>query len=182
MIPMDEAKAAVSAAREALSQDSGLSWIKKSSLVERAYFLGLLSGLGGITPEHELSQIGLMTPILETLRCRKGDDTFPYTKIGEAFSSLKGSLQEHPDASSRNLVECILGLRKAIEDDQQLFQHQLHVIDELLSRFPSDSGNPTLASRDLRSEQHRLLEAMEPYLRIVALLETDHLLSKRMEE
>lgn len=181
MIQRAEAEAAITAAREALSQNSGFSWIKKSSLVERAYFLGLFSGLGAIAAEDDLNRLGLTT-ITNTLWCRSGDDTFPSTKIGQAFSLLKRHLHEHPDTSDRFMIKDVPNLREVIRENERFFQHHLRAIDDVLSRFPTSSSEPTFPADELRSEQHRLLETLEPYLRIVALLETDHLLSKTLDE
>ncbi len=181
MIPIDEARAAITAAREALSQNSEFSWIQKSCLVERAYFLGLFAGLRAIAAEDDLNQLCL-TPIINTLGCRKGDDTFPSTKVGQAFSSLKGALQERPEPSNPSMIEYVANLREAIREDERFFQHHLRAIDDMFSRFSSSSEKLTLTNNDLRSEQYHLLEALEPYLRIVALLETDHLLSNRLDE
>jgi hypothetical protein len=181
MIQRDEAEAAITAARETLSQNSGFSWIKKSSLVERAYFLGLFSGLGAIAAEDDLNRLGLTT-IMNTLWCRGGDDTFPSTKIGQAFSLLKGHFHEHPENSDRFMIEDVANLREVVREDERFLQHHLRAIDDMFSRFPSSSSKPMLTDDELRSEQYRLLEALEPYLRIVALLETDHLLSKRLDE
>lgn len=181
MIQSDEAEAAITAAREALSQNSGFSWIKKSSLVERAYFLGLFSGLGAIAAEDDLNRLGLAT-LTNTFWCRSGDDTFPTTKIGQAFSLLKGRLHEHPETSDRFMIEDAMNLREVVTKEERFLQHHLRAIDDVFSRFPSSSSKPTFTDDELRSEQHRLLETLEPYLRIVALLETDHLLSKRLDE
>ncbi len=181
MIPMDEAKAAITAAEEALSQNSGFSWIKKSALVERAYFLGLFSGLSAIAADDDLKPFDSI--LIKTLRYRKGDDTFPSTKVGQAFSSLRGKLRERPEPSNPSMIEYVANLREAIREDERFFQHHLRAIDDMFSRFSSSSEEPTLTNNDLRSEQqHRLLEALEPYLRIVALLETEHLLSNRLDE
>lgn len=71
----DGVNAAIESADKAL-HDEGLSWIKKSSLLMRAYYLGVYGALESVADERDLKGLLLRT-FTATVFPRSGDDTFP---------------------------------------------------------------------------------------------------------
>lgn len=88
MIDVRALEAAISVALDCLDRDSKLAWIKKSTLVERAYLWGLFNGLHAIADEGAISN-NLKFRHAQTAFEKAADDTFPRTQIGRRFAVLE---------------------------------------------------------------------------------------------
>lgn len=170
MIDLRDAELALNGARSALDNaDSNLAWIKKSSLIERAYFLGLEVGLLAVMSEKDTSKMNIMSDIFKTLSPRSADDTFPSTRIGSVFRGLKNKARSDDDV--RFSTNDLKPLTDAVAEMTSLYRQNRSTVDDILHRFER-------ASLD---EQRELLIPLEKFLRVISLLETDHLISARLE-
>ena len=166
MISKDEATLAISAALEVLSKEKEYSWINSSSLILRAYFLGLYFGLKDIAAERDLNSL-VLSIFKETMFQRSADDTFPSTRIGRAFFSVKEDLGETAGHFSKDKMAT---LREAVENIEHAILAAFGELASLMADVPIRT-----------SEMSGFLYALERPLRTIALFETDHLLSKRLD-
>jgi hypothetical protein len=190
MISKSEVKEAIDGARSALKEESGLSWVRLSALLERAYFLGVLSGLRKIANEEDLN--ALFGSFLQTMWARGADDTFGETRIGKAYDEVNDLIRRELDAAlSANREGRTHQIRDSMADDfdglQDLvkeLQRYLHLnaesIDEIISRIASDVTGPEGLGTEALEEKMHLVKSLEEPLRVVSLLETDHKLTKRL--
>lgn len=185
----EDVQSTINAARDALMNNPDVAWVSKSSLVERAYFMGLLNGLSAIANDDVTGR--LMVPILSgTLFSRAADDTFPLTQLGQDFAALKVGLQSlrtgngldpsviEKVVSDINLLDrewngCVKSARSLLAD-----------IQTLASEFrPRSEGDVLDAERahEEHSQIERRIFSVNEMLRFIALLKTHHELSKRLE-
>jgi hypothetical protein len=83
--------AAVASADDALANKRGMAWMRKSCLVERAYFWGLYFGLKAIANKDDLQGL-LNRAALGALFDREADDTFPSPTIAHDYEALMSAL------------------------------------------------------------------------------------------
>ena len=182
-------EAAINAARDALSKDPELAWIGKSSLAERAYYMGLLSGLSAIAQEGVPSKC--LAPILmKTLFPRAADDTFPSTDLGQTFAGLERSLRSIVETGELDLSAIEAIEIRAMQLDQQwreCYQSALELLASIRSevsglRMPieGDKADGMRASHDLQ-RVYMQFERLAGALRFLSLLETHHEFLKRLE-
>lgn len=185
----EDVKTAINAARDALMKNSDLAWVRKSSLVERAYFMGLLNGLSAIANDDVTGK--LMVQILAgTIFSRAADDTFPSTQLGQDFAALKVGLQSlrtgngldpsviEKVVSDINLLDrewngCVKSARSLLADIQSM-------ASELRPRSNGDVLDAERAHEE-HSQIERRVFAVNDMVRFIALLKTHHELSKRLE-
>ena len=180
--------AAIAAARDALANEPGLTWIKSSALLERAYNWGLFFGLRAIADEDSLRQFVLHT-VIDTIWQRDTDDTFITTTIGRDCRVLREMLgRDDPTrCAAKKMIE---KLRISVDDQDRQWQGLVKHTRELLSEIQSvgaDSGGDAnvidnVRDEERRSELHRLLHGLENLARRIALIETDHSMQKRFDE
>jgi len=189
MIKKAEVDAAIAAALYALDSKSEFAWIKQSSLLERAYHMGLFAGLSGIAKEDHLSN-SLVRAIIGTIFPRRADDSFDSTGTGEAFGSLKQHLMQR-DSNHPALLEALQQFADQIDRQDRDWNTRLRDTRQLLEEIRavnritrSDrSAIETAEQRDRQLyETHRLVETLEGLAHYIALLETDHRRWKSMEE
>jgi hypothetical protein len=189
MIKKAEVDAAIAAARHALDSKPGFAWIKKSSLLERAYYMGLFNGLRRIAKEEHLSN-SLLQPILGTFFPRRADDSFDFTGMGEAFESLKQHLMQR-DSDKPALLEALQQFADQIDRQDREWntrlRHTRHLLEEIraVNRVTrSDRSALETAEQQERrlNETLRLIESLEELARYIALLETDHRIWKSLDE
>lgn len=180
---------AINAARDALSKDRDSEWIGKSSLTERAYYMGLLSGLSAIAQEDVPSK--RLAPILmKTLFPRAADDTFPSTSLGQSFAGLEHSLRSIVETGELDLpaMEAVeIRTRQLDQKWRNCHQVALKLLTNIRSEISGfrppikeDEADKVRASHDLQ-RVHMQLEELGITLRFLSLLETHHELSKRFE-
>ena len=80
------------AAAEAGLEEEDYTWIKRSALTERAYFLGLRNGLSAITAKSRVSRL-VFRALVKTLHLRAGDDTFAAGPLASACAALGRDLE-----------------------------------------------------------------------------------------
>lgn len=189
MIDKSEVNAAVAAATRTLAEETGFAWIKKSGLLERAYFAGLFGGLRGIASEEDVGHI-LVRAIAETMFPRSADDSFQSTRTGALFDSVRQELlREHVDrpallAAVQRLADHIDALGREwnsrVRHARALFDTAAQSNDAT-ERDKSAQGLAEERHRQ-RDEIHRLVEELEHFARHIALVETDHKIWRRLQE
>lgn len=179
----NEVNEAIEAADKAL-HDESFSWIRKSSLYERAYYLGVYTVLESLTDEGNLKKLLLRT-LINTIEPRVRDDTFPSTQIGRLYGELRNQVMRFADKSIQCVDEQDVSfddklkqLDRLIEERDHFWRYHLRGSQELLRDLQNMSeqfGSPDPPERNLM--HHRIwetLERLKEVLRVVALLETDH--------
>ena len=189
MISKEEADAAIKAAKDALRNEPGMSWIGKSSLMKRAYYTGLILGLEAIGEKN--AGMSAFPDLAETLWFGAVDDSFPSTEIGAAFESLKSSVQDLRGGIYKDsLVGEIEALCLLIRDNARSHEQCIREIDKVMSQILSlvprgemsrhEKSPKEVGERANNSDEiGRSLEMLEGPLRFLALLETSHLLGDR---
>jgi uncharacterized protein YoxC len=188
MISEDEVEKALATAQHELAHNSGLSWIKKSALSERAYHLGLLIGLSGVADE-ELLKSQIVEAVVGTMWQRKADDTFLSTKIGQNHQKLMDIIRTMQPVGEE-FIQVINRLEQDIDWSNRKWQvvmSEVHDLMERVSEIVVASKNNTVKTasnheHEDRHELHKLLGDLEALARQVALLEIDHNLQSRFEE
>ena len=134
MISSEDANAAINAAHKALAEDPELAWIRKSVLIERAYYQGLSQGLMAIAAEDDLRRL-MTIAVKELIWSRGGDDTFPSTNVSQAYSDLRGQFDGAPlETKRKNGFEGMFaGLRDTIGQVERHFQKSASTVEEILS-------------------------------------------------
>ena len=180
---------AINAACDALANDTDLAWIRKSCLIERAYFLGLFKGLDAIAEEDALGNRPAQW-FMKTYWSRSADDTFPSTRLGRDFAALKkglgyletGNGMDQPaietvirdiDLLDRKWRECVKRARTLLAETQSAGSGFRPPIDD-------DIPDRKRAGEELR-QIHGRVSALGDMVRYMALLETHHEMSKRLE-
>lgn len=189
MIEKPLVEEALAAADRALDEESGFDWIKKSSLLERAYFAGLFCGLRGIAREEDVGQI-LFRAISKTMFPRSADDSFLSTRTGALFESLKGELlRQGADCSA--LSEAIHKLAEEVHELDRDWNSRRRHIQAMLEglatanriSLPDARTQDSAEQRDRQGcDTYRLLEELEKFARYIALLQTDHRRWRFLEE
>ena len=180
MIEKADVDAALKAARHDLDSMSGLAWIKQSSRLERAYYLGLFTGLSGIAKAEDVSHI-LVRAIAGTFSARPADDTFDSTPTGQAFKSLAHQLLQ-PDSSQDVVLEAFQQLAEHVDRQDHAWNSRAREARQSLDDLRavtqvawSDRSAVESAERERqRSETYRLIGKLEDLVRYIALVETDH--------
>lgn len=184
------AELAINAAQEALANDTNLAWIRKSCLIERAYFLGLFNGLDAIAEENAIGK-HLGRIFMLTYWARSADDTFRSTPLGRDFEALKTALLglETGERLDLQVFETVI---RDINLVDRAWRERLKHVHELLAntqavasvfRPPIDEDAPerNRVNQELR-QIHYHVSQLEEMLRFMALLETHHEMSKRLED
>ncbi len=180
---------AINAASDALANDTDLAWIRKSCLIERAYFLGLFKGLTAIAEEDAIGNHPVRF-FTQTLWSRSADDTFPSTRLGRDFAALEKGLRrletgngidqqvietviEDIDVLDRKWRECVKTARAFLSETQSVSAG---------FRPPNEDDVPDRkrAGEEIR-QIHDRVSALVDIVRYMALLETNHEMSKRLE-
>jgi hypothetical protein len=181
---------AISAAHDALANDPDIAWIMKSALIERVYFLGLINGLTAIAEEDAIGKYHLLRILASTLWSYPADDTFPSTRLGRDFAALQEALHRLEvgkrldqqvieavirdiDSLDRQWSECVAHARKLLADTQSV-----------ASRFQQPSNEDAPERKRAADECRQMLgfvSELGPMVRHIALLETHHEMSKRLE-
>ena len=189
MIDKSEVDAAVAAATRSLAEEPGFAWIKKSGLLERAYFAGLLNGLQGIASENDVGHI-LVRAIAETMFQRSADDSFQSTRTGVLFDLVRRELTRE-DVDRPALFAAIQRLADhvdALDGEWKSRVRQTSMLLEVAGKSSQATGRggnteENAEQRDRqRHEIHRQAEELEHFARYFALVETDHKIWKRFQE
>ncbi len=192
VIKRKDADKAIASARETI--DKEFPWIKKSSLLERVYFIGLYAGLRTLAREDDLKNLVLKTYI-DAFGERSGDDSFTTTQIGHVYSSMETEILGMRDDPINTSKKHLAALLELVEKLNHRWQHNLRHTEGLLSHLQTiieksvvQKPVQTVSRTDrkqykpLREEWHKLYQELERCLRVVALLETDHHLSSRFND
>lgn len=182
MIDKNDVEKTFDTARHALSNRSELAWIGKSSLSERAYFMGIFIGLSGIVEEDHLLGEPFVRAMTYTLSHKhSADNTFASTTIGHNYQRLTEELLHQEQPLNRDLEQMIEELQHVIDRCNDKWQSIIHEVRtriekiiEIASESKEDPVKPTenhLENR--RYELHQFLHNLEPHVRRIALLETD---------
>jgi len=152
MIKTSDIEIAVAAARAGLADDH--SWIATSALHERAYFIGLYTGLTALASSEARGELDrLVLPwVMETAFARPGDDPFRATPAAGCLSKLAAAAQD-PD-SPLDKAELATELRNVIERTLDRAQH--HCSEALKLLDSSTRLNP------------RTIHELETHLRALA--------------
>lgn len=161
------------------------SWIKQSFMLERVYFLGVFAGLRDIAREEDLKGM-LIRLWADTAFNRAWDNTFASTEMGRAFVALDHSLHDLASEAAPegiradSATEALDTLERTAASHERQIEVAGRHIQELIAlirdgverctALPTGSG----AHRELIGEQFAALRALEYWVRIVSLLETDH--------
>ena len=97
-----EVDVAIESAFKTLVEDKNFSWIRNSSILKRAYCLGLYAGLRAVTDESNLREL-LLEMVRGTMFARSGEDTFGSTRIGRIYNDLKDQFNQSLEKSGRRL-------------------------------------------------------------------------------
>ena len=144
------------------------AWIKQSVLLERAYFLGLYNGLKSLVVQkglevffyRDLDSIGPKA-LWGAIWTRSVDDTFGQTEVGKLFSVLRlGRCEDMVDRDD------LLQLETKVKNLDAVWRNSIvdatHLLDVKSLCFPEGRVN-----------------ALEEVLRLLSLIETNHLISAR---
>jgi len=174
MITKDQVDSAIAAAKDALVTDGDFAWVRKSALIERAYYAGLYAGLRAIAHENDLKEM-ILRSIVDTMFTRGGDDSFDSTPIGREFSTLKQRLLDDKESTfpAETTVRLTASLEKLDQRWNSVLTQAKRVIGHIQNLADDCHANP---EKDdwLRHEYCGLLEELEHVLRIASLLQTDH--------
>jgi hypothetical protein len=184
----DTLEKAFATALDALANNAGLSWIKKSCITERAYCLGILAGLSSTSEEHLLGG-GIAQALMGTMWQRKADDTFVSTTIGRNHRQLIDMLRCGQPIGSE-FQQTINDLERDIEKNDRKWRSLVQQIEDLMKTVAETAAEfetNTLEAVGDRGDENRyrllqLLDYFEPLARKIALLETDHRIQSRFEE
>ncbi len=188
MIKKDTVDKAITTAQQALSNTPGLTWIRKSALSERAYFLGLYTGLSGIAKEDLLKRL-MIDLVLGTTWQREADDTFESTTIGRNYRGLSDAVRRKESLGS-DFQQMIETLQFDIEQHDRKWHGIIREVQKLMKIIAEAaiaSEQDIVESCDdcheeRRHELWKLVDYLEPLARLIALLDTDHNLQSRFEE
>jgi hypothetical protein len=181
---------AISAAHDALANDPELDWIGKSCLIERAYLLGLYKGLTAIAEEDAIGKSHLSRSLMSTLWSRSADDTFPSTRLGRDFEALQKEVYGLEDGKrlDQQVIEAVI---RDIDFLDQEWRGRVEYARKLLadtqsvaSRFQQPSNEDAPERKRVANECRQMLgfvAELGPMVRHIALLETHHEMSKRLE-
>lgn len=178
---------AVSAAADSLANNPNLAWIRKSSLVQRAYFLGLFEGLTAIAEEDSTGN-KLAESLIGSIWSRSADDTFPSTQLGQDFTALKERLGRIDNASSFDrptIDKVITDIKSLNREFRSCVEAARALIGEIELEIAGLKPRIDNVARDRKGEHevlHRIHDRMyylEEMMRFMALLETHHELDKR---
>ncbi len=159
-VTIDKLKAATNVACDELNTEK-LNWIKQSSLIERAYFLGLVIGLSEFAQEGTesdyLNQF-LIKKMMGTLWERRADNNFRSTKVGAYFEELSDctNLKTHEESSMMVVIE---SLRIHIEALDRKWSNQMECAKIILGQNQSID------------EIARRLDELEKILRVISIIE-----------
>ena len=181
MISSEEAETAITAWQFALQENPELSWIRKSVLIERAYFHGLHIGLSAIAAEDDLRRLRAIA-IKDLVWNRSGDDTFPSTAVGQAYSEFEKLHQARLETpvSSEQLTDAIDTIFARVEASERRLNESAKAAAEILSELSSRKNAAGVEDEAVRAREHEQIKALEHYLRIVALLETHHTINENL--
>ncbi|MEI6320069.1 MAG: hypothetical protein WCS09_16240 [Pseudomonadota bacterium] len=181
---------AISAAHDALANDTDLAWIMKSCLIERAYFLGLCKGLAAIAEEDAIGKHHLLRTLVSTYWSRSADDTFPSTRLGRGFAALQEGLrgldvgkpldQQVIEAVIRDIDLLDREWRGRVEHARKLLADTQSAASGFRPPINEDAPEQKRAAEEL-SQMHSFVSELGVMVRHIALLETDHEMSKRIE-
>jgi hypothetical protein len=187
-ISKDDVDTAVISAEKALTEDGDLGWISSSCLVERAYFLGLLKGLAAISEDGAISDSLVMKVFRKTYWTRSADNTFGRTNLGSAYRALqtfnRRSDDEHADLRIvvSKLTDQVRGANREWERAISNASKLLQKLEEI-GNAPFKSGSELDESLDVgRDEICALVSALEPWISLLSLIETNHEISWRLEK
>lgn len=172
MIEKTAVDLAIAAAQDALANETGLAWVKKSTLMERAYFMGLLFGLSAIADEGYLSKNLFKPIILGAMYARKADDTFSATTIGRDYEELKEVIYRDQTLNFDEIKQLADSLLAHIREQDRRWRY---LVEEALSRL----NHLTNDARD--EEIYAIVQDLERCIRQISLLETDHNIWKRLD-
>jgi len=181
---------ATNAACDALASDPDLAWIRKSCLIERAYFLGLFKGLNAIAEEDALGN-RLAQFFMKTYWSRAADDTFPSTRLGRDFAALEEGvrrLDTENDIDQQAIETVIRDIDLLDRQWQECVKRARTFLFEIQSasagfrpRNEDDVLDRKRAGEVLRQNHYRVSE-LRHLVRYMALLETHHEMSNRLEK
>jgi hypothetical protein len=183
MIQKEDTEAAIFAAYETLEQDSDFLWIKKSAILKQVYYFGLYSGLKEIADKDDVNLRICKTLVFHSVGLGSGDDTFTSTDIGKAFQSLEKQFKDYTKCGGINwncLHDGISQIQNLLKEREQFLWDHLKAIDNLFNELWSHCQQQALIELEFHSRVFDLLHNLEHYLRGVALLETDHVWSKKL--
>jgi len=176
---------AIAAARDALANEPGLTWIKRSALLERAYNWGLYFGLRAITDEDSLRRL-FLDNLIDTLWQREADHTFISTTIGRNYRALREKL-DRDDLTSCDAQKMIENLTTSIDAQDHHWQSLVKQARNLLTEIRVVGGDAgaddnvvdEAPQKERRYKLNLLLDHLEHLAQRIALLETDHRIKKR---
>ncbi len=178
---------AIRAAADSLANDPDISWVRKSSIFQRAYFLGLLEGLASIAEEDAIGK-RFVPLLIGTLRSKSADDTFSSAQLGQDFTALKTSLREIETGSNwdrHSIDEVNADIDSLDRRFRSCVKHAGTLIGEIALEIAGLEPPINSVARDregeyeVRSRIHDRMSQLEEMMRFIALLETHHELDKR---
>jgi len=180
---------AINAAVDALANDANIAWIRKSCLIQRAYFLGLFKGLAAISGEGDIGNLPLHWLTMVDFS-GSADDTFPSTQLGQDFAALGKGLRllETGSDMDRPSFETVLrdidlldrGWRTCLGRARTLLSETQSAASGFRPPIDDDLPDRKRAGDEL-GQVHDSLSRLEALVRYMALLETHHEMSKRLE-
>lgn len=169
---------AVASALDALANESGLDWVRKSALIERAYYWGVYFGLRSVANEDDLKAL-VLKMFQQTMWAREAEDTFGSTTIGRDWAALLSALEPYKAVSCDDAKEIIAKLRSNIDEEDRRwrgFVEQAYQVLHEIFNVVNDSREDATRRRAI---EH--LAPLEDCLRRIALQESDHSIGKRLE-
>jgi len=188
MISEDAVGKAVDSAEHELAKNPDMSWITKSALTERAYYVGLFNGLSGIADE-ELINGHIVKLVMGTMWQREADDTFPSTKIGQNYQKLMNKINSRQPVDDE-FKQVLKSLEHYIESNNRKWQGVMREVQGLMERVSDivvalENNTVVAASNHDYKNWYELRELFLGHLgtlaRQVALIEIDHNLQNRFE-
>jgi hypothetical protein len=179
---------AISAAADSLANDPDIAWVRKSSLVQRAYFLGLIKGLDAIAEDDAIGKKWPVEIFMSTLWRTSADDTFPSTQLGQDFTALEKGLREIRTKGNwdRSAID------KVFADIRYLDQRWRSCVESALTLLGKIESAPAgfklpigegPGGREGESEEliriQDCMYGLDKMMRFMSLLETHHELDKR---
>jgi hypothetical protein len=162
-------------------EDEGLSWIVKSSLTERAYWIGAQRA-AKLLGASKKTGAGFIKPILKTSHHRSADDTFPFTRLGRILADLVKAIQcehkspeamhGHVDSLNVTLEDLASAWQRELRDSKGLIQDFLRLIEVVREARTPDSKRELLTS----------VNTLNQPLRRLSLLETSHDIQDRFDQ
>jgi hypothetical protein len=186
-ISLQEVELIVNFVTESLKTSNSINWITKSSLLKRAYLIGVWQAVSALNDKDDFTKI-FLPHLSETMWESSLDDTFPTTQLGEIYLVLKNSIENTKieNLDELKIDELINNLNNLNKTWQDRFEYTLRIISKIrkiMIDLQRKSNITSLSNDQLLTDDLNYLirKELDDALRFLSLLETNHKTNEKFE-